>query len=304
MGLEMADCVLLVGNGINNIEGNNTWKDVISDLVAFIGATGQIKVEDKPFPLLYEEIMVESVKNNRKTESQVKAYIADTLRIFRKNAIHERIAIRWPGDILTTNYDYTIENAIMDRNIKHNDSAIIQESRYSLFRRSTFGKRSIWHVHGESNVPNSIMLGYDQYAGYLQQMRAYVVTGTGSSYKNYKFDPLVDRFRNSKIQNASWIDYFFTKDIHIIGFTLDFVEMEFWWLLTYRARCLYSKRYKIMNQITYYYPDCYAGSHVKGKLDFLKSSGVIPFSFPYSRAKKEDYYNQVFEYIEKRCQVS
>jgi len=109
----MADSVLFLGNGPNNIAGDNTWQDLIANIVAFIGATGQIDIKDKPFPLLYEELIVEALKNRRKTEREVKNYIADKTRIFYKNEIHERIATNDIRNIVTTNYDYTIENAIM-----------------------------------------------------------------------------------------------------------------------------------------------------------------------------------------------
>ena len=292
----MAECVLLIGNGINNIQSDNSWGNLIRDIVAFIGAAGQIDVKDKPFPLLYEEIMVESVKNARKSEREVKEYIADALGIFERNPIHRRIVSQFDGDVLTANYDYTMENAMMEINLKKTAGTIINESRYSLFRKATFNDRAIWHIHGESNVPNSITLGYVQYAGYLQQIRSYVVTGTGDSYKEFKFDPLMARLDNGTTQNDSWVDSFFTKDVHIVGLTLDFVEMDLWWLLTYRARCMYAKKLPISNRITYYFPDKYAPK-IKGKLDLLRSGGVIPYSFPYSQDKKEDYYNAVLDHV-------
>ena len=162
----------------------------------------------------------------------------------------------------------------------------------------SFNDRSIWHIHGEVNVPNSITLGYEHYAGYLQHLRAYLVTGTKSTYKNYQFVPIITRIGKNAIKFDSWVDFFFRKDIHIVGFTFDYIEMELWWLLTYRARCMYNKKCNIKNRIIYYYPQQY-GTEIRNKLQLLISNGVIPHSFAYSEDRKIDYYNRVFDRIEE-----
>ncbi len=40
----------------------------------------------------------------------------------------------------------------------------------------------------------------------------------------------------SASSGASWVDLFFTTDVHILGLGLGVVEMHLWWVLTYRAR--------------------------------------------------------------------
>ncbi len=294
----MSDCVLFLGNGVNNISGEYRWENLIQELIEFIGASGQIEVNSKPFPLLYEEIIVESVRNRRKSELEVKTFIADKLRIFHRNEIHERIVTGPFKDILTTNYDYTIENAFMDGQINRTAGSIIKENLYSLFRKVNFNNRAIWHIHGEVNVPNSITLGYEHYAGYLQQLRAYIVTGTKSTYKHYQFVPIVTRLGENSVKYDSWSDFFFKKDIHIVGYICEYIEMELWWLLIYRARCMYTKKCNINNQIIYYYPQQYGGK-IKNKLQLLRSSGVIPYSFTYSEDRRIDYYNRIFDRFEK-----
>ncbi|WP_258197864.1 SIR2 family protein [Pseudomonas capeferrum] len=69
--------------------------------------------------------------------------------------------------ILTTNYDFTIEEAFAGP--LYNPSFLYPESRYSLFRRYQAATRDIWHIHGDSARPSSMVLGYDQYAGSLQK---------------------------------------------------------------------------------------------------------------------------------------
>lgn len=296
----MVGCVLFVGNGPNNITNGYTWQDLISDLIAFIGARGLIDANDKPFPLLYEEIIAKSLRGGRKTELEVKSYISEKLRIFEKNPIHDRLATSSVKHLVTTNYDYTIENAIMDNGTSPTHDSVINESLYSLFRAASFKDRKVWHAHGECNSPSTVTLGYEHYAGYLQRMRAYVVTGTGTTYKNHRFSSIVTRLRAGTVKFESWVDYFFTKDIYIVGYTMDFVEIDLWWLITYRARCIYEKKVVINNQITYYYPETYAPA-IGAKLQLLESSGVNPYSFPYSLRNKTDYYNRVLDHIESKC---
>ena len=50
----MENVVLLVGNGINNIEEKYTWDDLTDKIIEIAGASGQIDKTNKPFPLLYE----------------------------------------------------------------------------------------------------------------------------------------------------------------------------------------------------------------------------------------------------------
>jgi hypothetical protein len=50
----------------------------------------------------------------------------------------------------------------------------------------------------------------------------------------------------------SWVNDFFTKDMHILGLGLDYTEIDLWWLLTYRTRMLNDKSMPIANTIALY----------------------------------------------------
>ncbi|MDT3249730.1 hypothetical protein QZQ97_02170 [Serratia sp. root2] len=133
--------------------------------------------------------------------------------------------------------------------------------------------KKVWHIHGALNNPNSIILGYEHYSGYLQSMRGY--TTTGSQYSNESFNkPLTKRLKENDVGN-SWIDDFFTKDVYVLGLSLDFVEIDLWWLLTFRERSRLTKKIKLQHEITYYIPDHFYGDPAsKSKVDLLKSVGV------------------------------
>jgi len=110
----------------------------------------------------------------------------------------------------------------------------------------------------------------------------------------------MNRLREGRTPSTqSWIDLFFTKDIHVIGLTLDFVETDLWWLLTYRARSKFYQKGKkqklnITNRITYYIPEKYALT-AKYKLEVLEANDVIVKIIPQLTELK--YYHQVLNQL-------
>jgi len=293
----MQNKVLLLGNGINTIKSDYTWEQLIDDLIEYIGAAGQIDKNNKPFPLLYEEIFIEAVKNRGIKEKKIKNFIASKVSNLKPNDIHKNLINLGISNYLTTNYDYTLESTINSKIKKLNDNGIIKQNTYSLFRHNKIGEKIFWHIHGEANIPSTITLGYDHYSGYLQRMRNYVVAG--EKFKKFSFEPLIKKLTTGeKLNFDSWIEYFFKKDIYIIGLTLDFVEMHLWWLITYRARIKYKKEIPINNRIFYFYPD-HIASTISNKIDLMKISDVTPFSIPFRKNNWLNYYNKI---INKICE--
>lgn len=291
----MQDKVLLIGNGINNIKQDYRWIDLINNLINYIGATGQIRVEDKPFPMLYEEIFVEAVKNRKFKESDIKEFIAREISNLEPNDVHTSILEGGFENLLTTNYDLTLEKKIVQQTNTLKNNGEVKESTFSLFRHYKINKTKFWHIHGDANVSGSITLGYEHYSGYLQQMRNYVANGTGTAYK-IRFDPLIRRLKNKTFTPTSWVDFFFTRDIYIVGLTLDFIEIHLWWLLTFRQRLKLIKQVPIQNNIVYFYPDILA-KNIQHKIDLFRSIGVTPFSISYQEGNKLKYYQNVLKKI-------
>lgn len=294
----MEDKVFLIGNGINNIDTSYTWSCLITDLIDFIGASGQISQKDKPFPLLYEEIIVEAVKNRKLKENVIKQFIADKINQFEPNPLHHELLNCGVRNILTTNYDFTFEKVLVDNVHSLKNDGIVKESTYSVFRHYTLGNHKIWHIHGDANYATSITLGYEHYSGYLQQMRNYIVTGTGTSYKNVQLDSFIKRKRQRTRmnENHSWLDFFFRNDIYIIGLTLDFIEIHLWWLLTFRQRSILTKGIKADNKIVYFYPSS-LGDKIHPKLQLLKSFDIFCYSCKYIEGQEDMFYKNVISLI-------
>lgn len=293
----MRDYSLLIGNGINNIIIGNSWFDVLNSL----GKTYEIKIDTngKPFPLAYEEIYFNiSNKNvNGFSESKIKDSIASKIKLIQPNEIHEKILELECNNILTTNYDlafeYCLDNSIRSEDLKN--EGVIKESKYNIFRHHKIKNKNIWHIHGALNNPSSIILGYEHYSGYLQSMRGY--TTTGSQYSNESFNqPLTKRLERNDVGN-SWIDDFFTKDVYIVGLNLDFVEIDLWWLLTFRERNRITKKINLQHEVIYYIPRYfYENPASKPKIDLLKSVGVIinhEFGLVFKEKEKEYYFDVI-----------
>lgn len=226
---------LLLGNGVNRLSNENvSWEEVVQKLTKTSPTQKELKLRKAtPFALLYEQMVLSSATDSLvEDELQCKRQVASLLAGLRPNHFHEQLVGGAVKHILTTNYDYTLEGATRLKVLPKN---LQRESKYSVFRRKGVGDAYIWHIHGEVSAPASITLGYDHYSGYLQKLRTYATadrTAKGNSpFKRQQYD-----FDRGIGPRYCWLDVFFRDDIHIVGLTLDYTEIDLWWALTYKAR--------------------------------------------------------------------
>ena len=288
----MKNPVLLVGNDINNISKGQSWRELLQDIVNFCLPDGCIQLDDrKPFPLLYEEVFLTTIRQAHINEAQLKAFIAKKTLAIQPNEIHAEIRNLEPAHILTTNYEFTLEGKIPEQ-----FDGIITERTFSIFRKYQVGNINYWHIHGDCKNPLSINLGFEHYGGQLQQMRNYVVSGTTYSSPQAPKISLVRRIHMKEpVLNHSWLDLFFTRDIHIFGLSLDFVETDLWWLLTYRARQKFQKNTIPVRNALYYYIPAEFVKGAKFKLDMLAANDVKVIDI--EAADKRAYYGEVIRRI-------
>lgn len=290
--------VLLVGNDINNLSKGYSWNDLLNDLISFVGARDKIRPLGEQFPLFYEEIWAFAGSRGKVTEADVKEYIASKVIKIPQNDLHSKIATLPFENILTTNYEFTLEKALSGDSPSVSNLGIIQEKRYSLFRRTSNGAKSVWHIHGDAQRPSSMALGYEHYAGYLQHMRNYVADGV--SYEKVSFDSLTRRLKQStELEYSSWVDFFFTHDVHIVGLGLDFVEIHLWWLLTYRARASIRRKMHTSNAIIYYCPKQREDAD-QTKLRLLRANNVEVKYFDRPDRDKSIYYGNVLNSLKRQ----
>jgi hypothetical protein len=287
--------VLFIGNDINNINNEKSWENLVADLRRRVGKKNDAKDLIKQFPLVFENLLNYGIKNKSiSNENELKEIVANHVTQIKSNPIHERIKKLNPEHIITANYDFVLEEGL-----DVEKKSRIDETRFSIFRRYTDREsgRNFWHIHGDCKHPETINLGFEHYSGQLQYLRNYVVTGTQYKTINYNNEPLLKRLSTLSGNPDSWVDLLFTNEVHIIGLCLDFIEIDLWWLLTYRAKLVSQKGRNIQNKINYYIPLKYC-EESEGKLELLKNMGVNVIK--HIDKNGLEYYNKVFDYVEKK----
>lgn len=283
---------VLIGNDINALSPGYDWYSLLSGLVDYVGGKNSLPILKEQFPLFYEEIYAFACSKKSKSEGDIKKFIAREVKNIEPNYIHAQITDFGVRELLTTNYEFSLEKSTQTDTSTLKNNGIVAEKRYSLFRCFKSGSRRFWHLHGDALHPRSIALGYEHYSGYLQVMRNYMVAGTRDSYKSIQLKSLVERLKRNDFEVNSWLDLFFSHDIHIVGLGLDFVEIHLWWLLTYRARVLNGSKFPVSNKIFYYYPK--GREQVdETKLRFLRACNVTLLACGRENSDKSDYYDHV-----------
>jgi len=224
---------LFLGNGINKLTNLGIgWDDVLNDLASEVDGTKLLKHKDYvPFTLIYEGFSSKSSENSKRGITPLKKKVAKLLRKMEFNPFHKQVMDLGINHIITTNYDYSLENSISNFFKPEN---FRKESRYSIFRRAKVGNT------------------------------------------NKKVSPFRKNYSNFESSDLeySWGDVFLRDEIHIVGFSLDYSEIDIWWLLTFKAQ--YESRYKITcgPTIFHYWSDKLQDEKDMGKIELLKSLKV------------------------------
>lgn len=243
--------VLLLGNGLNWAGQGPSWSELLDALRKETRYSADLH-ESTPFPLLYEELYLHGLRCGVSEKALLGVVAEHTKRISRTPLV-ERLSTLPIQHLLTTNYDLATELGFLGK--EGASAAPVKESRYSLFRRQQAGARVVWPIHGEARTAKSIMLGYEHYSGYLEQMRRYVTRGV--RYQDRRQRSLVKSLGDPKGLDMirSWVDFFFTKHVIIAGLSLDVQELHLWWLLTYRARRIAEgKKFAGGGRVTFVHP--------------------------------------------------
>lgn len=247
--------VIFFGNGLNRVSEGLNWEELLQKI-----SNSKI-LKDIPLTFQYEYICLsrdagifDKGPSCSVGEDKLKEVIADELSVIHGNDVYEALAKLPVKHYITTNYDMTLESTLKKMGY-HKIQSDSNESRYSIHRYSIFEKdndtKQIWHIHGNIDKRNSIIMGYDQYCGELSKMNDWVK----GSYKiaNEPIGTIHRRFSNAPGDKdiKSWIDLFFTSNIHIIGYSMPFDEIDLWWLLDKRKRLKWEGRMPHGN-ITFY----------------------------------------------------
>jgi hypothetical protein len=126
---------------------------------------------------------------------------------------------------------------------------------------------------GTQHLHSSILLGYDQYAGNLRKIRNYLTDGirVGPKGKLIKSPLKAGATNFEKLGwDPSWVDHFLRDHLHIVRLSLEFTEIDLWWLL------LHKRRRRNITGHTFYYrirtPE--SDEHIEARTSALASLGV------------------------------
>lgn len=226
--------ILFVGNGFNLIsDRGQSWCELLNMIAGIPNSKREQKLRSaKPFTLWYEEIKRASMTGN------VKEDISAHLNLYLEpNSYHMKLMKLGFSNILTTNYDYNLESAL---GVGWSSSNTAKENYYSLFRRKETGNQYVWHIHGELDNVGSIMLGHEQYSGYMQKIRNFLTSGVLTKSKARNMRPYLSKYASSKSKTKgdvkTWVDLFMEEEVHIVGFSFDYTENHLWNLLMKKQR--------------------------------------------------------------------
>ena len=286
------------GNGLNRISDNAvSWNDLLNN----IKNENQFDHQDLPNTMVYELIFLEKHKpevSEKSDELQLKQLIADAMKSQGSNEIFELLAEMPFTDYITTNYDYAFEQAI-----DCSPQKLSTEDIYSLRRKRSYktacGEKLLWNIHGEIDHPKSIMLGLDHYCGSVSKLDSYVkgmylhkVSGNTVTVNSMR-----EKLASNEYCQTSWVDLFFSGDVHILGFSLDYSETDIWWLLNKRARFYVDG---LVNNKVYFYDSKDIPLEKKELLEYFNVE-VVEFD-----VVEDDYkgmYHSILEHIKKPPQA-
>ena len=254
---------ILLGNGLNRcMDGYPSWDDLLQG----IGNEFFSRMGHKVNSLLkYDAVMCKATESYGASDAEFKVF--EHLKALNKpdlaiaNAeLFSSILDSDVDTVLTTNYDYDLETALIHGpssplfggEIKHRYK---KHSRANDKRCSVIGNLEIHHIHGEINYQNSICLGITKYVDSLAKTMALLSAGE-TSQDTSSLGRLIDSdvFTQGSGWKKTWAELLFNSNISIIGLGLSSDELDIWWLLMRRAQLLTypDLREKITNRIFYF----------------------------------------------------
>ncbi len=299
---------LLIGNGLNRLSELVDFSNLLKGLAARKGKN----YESLSFlPLEFERVYGE--RNGPKSKQTISKY---ELKKTIKKAVEEKkttdavlpllkkfteLPIK---HIMTTNYDYNLEKAFKQDFNRKNSPKDYKERLYSLQRKIMpdyqpykAASKVIWHIHGEAAMPDSICLGFEQYCAQLAAMRKFL-----TKPDDEEIPSLTHFLESGNIEPSfSWLTLFFTHNIYIVGLSLSFMEIDLWWLLTYRYQ--YQLKYSgSRNRIIYFHKpesepkEC---KETRDKLLLMKALGVEAQAIGTASDDWVTFYNLVLTALQK-----
>ncbi|MCD4827442.1 MAG: SIR2 family protein [Acholeplasmataceae bacterium] len=227
--------VLFLGNGINRLGNEFSWEDLIVSLQRSIEEPGVFS-EQVPFPMRFEYLYLVGNEKYKYDEQYLIDEVINGIKKIKTTPIHDLLENTTYTDIITTNYDYLIEDSLGKRgqgfsfykteyadqdetlDAKSKKLNKNREKRYRLYTKNECFGTNVWHIHGEVDYPKTMVLGYEYYLAVVGKIQDHINN------------------MNKKDAKKSWIDLLLSENVDFIGYQLDYSESTIWFVLNYRAR--------------------------------------------------------------------
>ena len=263
----------LIGNGICRYMGAPNWsmmlEKVISAAVDELGndtemsdilkllRSDSVKTEAFNNPEVYTSLLLSG--GIRKSRDCIKKRFKDFFEEGKSCRLLE-YAKGVKAQILTTNFDYTIERALGFSTCKGVASCSISRAKNNInsetypfgdytanskrddlyLEAATAPKNSkgpyiadecaVWHIHGFVSHSQTILLGFEDYIAAIMHLKR--LQSNSPEAKGHYAEPWDDNF----VMKNSWLRLFFTHPLVIVGNSLNSEEIFLRWLLIRRMR--------------------------------------------------------------------
>ena len=239
LDLSKTNPVLWLGNGVNRTFQGDSWEEIVETELKKCDV--DVKYNDiKNLPVNMQIV----VATNDNVDTEMKALAVKINELCDNQQLMEYMN-KYLLDIdvstiITTNYSYEIECAIdgnysfspLNSSRKTTKQVTKTERNSMLFNYNHLmhkgHEKNIWHIHGETCIPNSMIMGSYYYGKLLYRIQDYIrkrMCVLKPAYKN-----------KEEIIPQSWIDYFLLCDVYVMGFGMDMSEIDFWWLVCCKKR--------------------------------------------------------------------
>lgn len=249
------DNCLFVGNGLNRtLENGVSW----GDLLQRIANKNRVDYyDDIPMPMEFERIVNSimakpSARPSEEIYDVIKSEISNQIigELLPDNAIHRKLSDLPVNAVITTNYDSLLEQAF--KKWYKFATPLTQKQKYIMNRTSIIDDIEFFHPHGIVTGPTTLCLGYEHYAGLVENLRKKINAEERSTKRMY----IEQVLSGDRAMDGSWGERFYTSNMYIIGFGMPQCEIDIWWLLTHRAYLYYTNyagiKDKIVNEIVFY----------------------------------------------------
>lgn len=290
---------LLFGNGFNRAANENfNWERLITEGSRYQNGLRPLP----PLPLVAEAVAAEDGKmlgsSRGNAYDDFRGAIAQRIEEanLEDGPIHQLFRTLGFDYFVTTNYDTCFE---CSGGGWKKLAGLTKEDRHILCPVGMLDGKPFFHAHGTQGYPRTICASYEHYLSLVTKIRKELRCGEKVSKGGE--DPetsdvrLIERFlSDDKNEELIWPSLFFTSDMYIVGLSLDYSEIDLWWLLSLRTAFFAPlERRERANSITYYDVKARCGNSGDGqekgrssddrekdadssKYELLRSLGVKP----------------------------